>query len=100
MHLKIIIFSWKFNVPLIYSTTYILDIDNFDKFQYFVDYGKNKSERPTAMTLKIFYGEPPPTINKTDFFVTVKRQITKHTKGILLHIPNHNKKPTQKSYLF
>lgn len=82
MHLRSskVLFSWKSNVQFVYSTTYILDIDNnFGKLQYFMDYYENKPEMPTAMIFKIFYGEKPKTINKTDFFITAKHQIGETT---------------------
>lgn len=34
---------------------------------------------PTAVIFKIFYGEKPQTINKTDFFITAKHQIGETT---------------------
>lgn len=38
-----------------------------------MDYCENKPEMPTAMIFRIFYGETPKTINKTDFFLAAKQ---------------------------
>lgn len=42
-------------------------------------YCENKPETPTATIFKVFYKENPRTINKTDFFVTIKHQIGETT---------------------